>query len=1129
VHPRQVKKGEFAMKTIVIACCLMILAVTNCYATLTQVTSNFTLPSTIYANEANNFSYNVSIKNTSASPIIYDNIGIAVETTSGVFIQDIKLYDSQTLAANTTYNLGIASATLNAPAGTYRIRASVYTQNNWYLLSAQSGYSNPMNFTVVNRPPSYTYSWFTGDYGTCSNYTQTRPVYCRRSDGQSVADSYCSNVGTKPVATQGCVSVPQTVYHWQEGGWGGCSNTCGTGTKTQVVTCQDSLGITWADFNCSTAGTKPSASLTCNDSSGCAPAPLPTPTPKTYSWSTGAYGTCSTTCGTGTKSRTVQCKDDATGGVVIDSYCTAAKPSLTAACIETATCVDTTASIPEGKAKQYWQWLKTKGYDFGAFEGCFSEVSSNNPCNNNLSFEKGTIQYEPVSKQLYWNNRASIINGQMIQLTFPRQHGVYDSHTVYFQWTPIINADRIDDIVYSVQFAESHNYNTGEIFFDSAWIGAYAGAEAHLSFQPNTIASFFKGRFNKKVYGRVVAKNLVTGRTELTSNSVEIIVSDNVDNYALFSLFDTTYADGQFGAFVRTAKRDAWNLVSRVVDVGMVSGYIASKINALNYSKMLNGGAAYKTTVEMRTGLLYREAVVSVIGVFALGTVICDVVSNYHDGRGDILCLNTIGVLSDDDVEEALGLLDGVQGLSVWENFYFYLIPTTYANDKASKASFNFEYLLNQYFKDASKLSVNQLKSLLLYLNSHQTEVFQNGNFSPRYMTSLVISKATIQAQSKSSNFYVKSIANNILSNLAGINAAGFAPTTGSTAKTVVESDMVDLGIRNYPDGSSPTIIQTSGPTVYLSSGSFVAPPVDSIGAQLGFKVTSNYGGQQVSEDITVDISSNGITGLPTGVYKAQAPNGNVIGVISNQNIIKLELVDTNTLVDGKNTPNDMYYFLDVNIKVKNPGDTAILSMYFINPLPEGFKFLKHSSQLGWYVYPNVVISADRLSANITLVDGGIGDDDGLTNGVIVDPGGFGIAADGTPVSDGQTVVAGSATGEKKSGCFIATAAYGSYLAPHVQILREFRDRFLLTNAVGRAFVEFYYTHSPKYADWIAQHDFVRAIVRLVLLPIVVVSWLIIKLGLSLASFILFTSVSAMILIRRVRQHKVSQTEVSAA
>jgi len=88
----------------------------------------------------------------------------------------------------------------------------------------------------------------------------------------------------------------------------------------------------------------------------------------------------------------------------------------------------------------------------------------------------------------------------------------------------------------------------------------------------------------------------------------------------------------------------------------------------------------------------------------------------------------------------------------------------------------------------------------------------------------------------------------------------------------------------------------------------------------------------------------------------------------------------------------------------------------------------------------------------------------------------------------------GNGGGEKK-GCFIATAAYGSPLHPHLDILRDFRDKYLIPNRSGRKLVELYYRYSPRIADFIAKHKLLKVAVRINLLPVIAFSSLMVHFG----------------------------------
>ncbi len=245
--------------------------------------------------------------------------------------------------------------------------------------------------------------------------------------------------------------------------------------------------------------------------------------------------------------------------------------------------------------------------------------------------------------------------------------------------------------------------------------------------------------------------------------------------------------------------------------------------------------------------------------------------------------------------------------------------------------------------------------------------------------------------------------------------------------------------------------------------------------------------------DDSVDFNLDGIPDnyQPQIIKCVNASDGSVsIGIekVSStaEEIESLEVIDPDTISDTYNRPADLIFGLFAyRLRVTNPGDTATIRIYFSGDIFKSDIFYKYDTINGWYDYSeHTTFNDDGQSITLEVKDGGFGDSDGLANGIIVDPGG--IASVGDSYSN---------LGSNIMGCFIATAAFGSRFEKHVQLLRRFRDLYLMPNSIGRAFVKTYYKYSPPMADFIAKHNIMRTMVRWGLAPLIAVSWISFKIG----------------------------------
>ncbi|KAJ8019731.1 A disintegrin and metalloproteinase with thrombospondin motifs 20 [Holothuria leucospilota] len=273
-----------------------------------------------------------------ATSILITNDDLLFGTHVAIATVDGDLFRGSGTSPSSSIRVAIGSFIIRHAVGTSEVFRSTGPSTHLLRLEVylNSAVQTSITYKYYLPRAEITYFWDEDDWGSCSQTCgdgiEMRVVTCRSVENGITSDStddLCeTNVGTKPDTVRSCNDGP--CPNWNAGGFGSCDATCGEGMETQTVTCRQ--GDMVVDDSMCDAATKPPTEQPCNVGD-CV-------------WSTGSFGPCSVTCGTGTQTRTVECTNN--NGVVPDVNCDAdSKPDTTQSC-EGPICPDWSIDVPFG-------------------------------------------------------------------------------------------------------------------------------------------------------------------------------------------------------------------------------------------------------------------------------------------------------------------------------------------------------------------------------------------------------------------------------------------------------------------------------------------------------------------------------------------------------------------------------------------------------------------------------------------------------------------------------------------------------------------------------------------------------------------------------------------------------------
>ncbi|XP_046547664.1 A disintegrin and metalloproteinase with thrombospondin motifs 12-like [Haliotis rubra] len=183
--------------------------------------------------------------------------------------------------------------------------------------------------TTSPQPANFTWKTKAGECSqTCGTGTRMDVVTCVRDDDFSVVDGDHCNVNNRPHVIPEPCNTDSCPARWKAGAYSACSLTCGGGLMKRTVQCvRETSGVVevLAHSNCARLVKPPEASE-------CNPESCP------GVWRPGSWSSCSQTCGRGLKTRKITCYKDADSMKEIESsHCLPVqKPTQQQDCMETA-------------------------------------------------------------------------------------------------------------------------------------------------------------------------------------------------------------------------------------------------------------------------------------------------------------------------------------------------------------------------------------------------------------------------------------------------------------------------------------------------------------------------------------------------------------------------------------------------------------------------------------------------------------------------------------------------------------------------------------------------------------------------------------------------------------------------